>query len=92
VGTNKPCFLSGSIINSVLSHYCFSEILPDSGDPDSETGKLILKMKKMLSEAEPATHKQQPPNYDLVPGKVTLRALGIGLGERVIVGGAKVSE
>ncbi|XP_064626723.1 CAP-Gly domain-containing linker protein 3-like isoform X2 [Lineus longissimus] len=67
------------------------DVLPDSGHPDtnSESGRLALKMKKMLSEAEPATPKKQPANYDLVPGKVTLRALGIELGERVVVGGAK---
>ncbi|XP_074640389.1 CAP-Gly domain-containing linker protein 4-like isoform X2 [Tubulanus polymorphus] len=67
------------------------ECLPDQAkiDKDSEMGKLVGKMRKMLSDAEPASPKQSPPNYDLVPSKVTLQSIGVKLGDRVIVGGIK---
>ena len=49
-----------------------------------------MKLKKTLTEAASQGTKQPPPNYDLVQSKVTLQALGINLGEKVMVGGVKV--
>lgn len=52
--------------------------------------KLVNKIKKTLQEAAPPSPKQPPPNYDLVQSKVTLQALGLRLGDKVLVGGCKV--
>lgn len=53
--------------------------------------KTVLKLKKTLQEAGSESEKRPPPNYDLVQSKVTLQALGISLGDKVAVGGVKVS-
>ena len=52
--------------------------------------KTVMKLKKTLTEASSQGTKQPPPNYDLVQSKVTLQALGITIGEKVMVGGVKV--
>lgn len=50
---------------------------------------LAVKVKKTLSEAMPPVLKQAP-SYDLVHSKVTLQALGLTIGEKILVGGVKV--
>ena len=52
---------------------------------------LVIKLKKTLSEALPPSPRKPPPNYDLVHSKVTLQALGLTLGDKILVGGVKVS-
>lgn len=54
-------------------------------------GKLVIKLKKVLQEASQPAPKLPPPNYDLVQSKVTLQSLGLDLGDKVVVGGLKVS-
>ncbi|CAL1530139.1 unnamed protein product [Lymnaea stagnalis] len=61
---------------------------PVSFEDDSNMQLLATKVKKTLSEATPPSMKQ-PPNYDTVHSKVTLQALGLNLGEKIIVGGVK---
>ena len=54
--------------------------------------KLCHRMKKLLQEAEPPP----PPSYliDLDGSQIkeTLRTLGVKVGDKVIVGGVKVSD
>ncbi|XP_035829126.1 CAP-Gly domain-containing linker protein 3 [Aplysia californica] len=67
------------------------DCIPDlsSFDESSNMGHLIKKVKKTLSEAVPPTSRQPPPNYDLVQSKVTLQALGLATGDKILVGGVK---
>uniref|UniRef100_A0A0B7AJW1 CAP-Gly domain-containing protein n=1 Tax=Arion vulgaris TaxID=1028688 RepID=A0A0B7AJW1_9EUPU len=62
---------------------------PSSYEEDSNMQQLVAKVKKTLSEALPPSQKQPPPNYDLVQSKVTLQALGLALGDKILVGGMK---
>ena len=68
------------------------DCIPDPAhlDSDPDFPKTIVKLKKTLQEAGSDTEKRPPPNYDLVQSKVTLQALGINLGDKVVVGGVKV--
>lgn len=52
--------------------------------------KTVLKLKKTLQDSGSDSDKRPPPNYDLVQSKVTLQALAINLGDKVVVGGVKV--
>ncbi|XP_059153165.1 CAP-Gly domain-containing linker protein 3-like isoform X2 [Physella acuta] len=61
---------------------------PASFDEDSNMQHLVAKVRKTLSEATPPAMKT-PPNYDLVHSKVTLQALGLSLGDKILVGGMK---
>ncbi|XP_060081440.1 CAP-Gly domain-containing linker protein 4-like isoform X1 [Ylistrum balloti] len=67
------------------------ECIPDPTnlDSDPEMAKLVVKLKKTLQESCQPAIKVPPPNYDLVQSKVTLQALGITLGDKVVVGGVK---
>lgn len=62
---------------------------PSALDSDPDMPKTVLKLKKTLQEAGSESEKRPPPNYDLVQSKVTLQALGISLGDKVVVGGVK---
>ncbi|XP_046583518.1 CAP-Gly domain-containing linker protein 4-like isoform X1 [Haliotis rubra] len=62
---------------------------PAGFNQDTDMAKLVNKIKKTLQEAAPPSPKQPPPNYDLVQSKVTLQALGLRLGDKVLVGGCK---
>jgi len=76
--------------SSCLFH---SDCVPDASafDPDSDMAKLCHRMKKLLQEAEPPP----PPSYliDLEGSQIkeTLRTLGVKVGDKVVVGGVKVS-
>ncbi|KAK3095868.1 hypothetical protein FSP39_020144 [Pinctada imbricata] len=67
------------------------ECIPDPTnlDSDPEMGKIVFKLRKTLQEACQPTPKVPPPNYDLVQSKVTLQAMGLTLGDKVLVGGIK---
>ncbi|ESP02457.1 hypothetical protein LOTGIDRAFT_224824 [Lottia gigantea] len=67
------------------------DCVPDSSsfDQSSDMAKLAVKVKKTLLEATPVCPKQPPPNYDLIQSKVTLQALGLKLGDNIVVGGTK---
>lgn len=71
----------------------FTDCIPDPTalDCDPDMPKTVMKLKKTLQEAGSESEKRPPPNYDLVQSKVTLQALGINLGDKVVVGGIKVS-
>lgn len=71
----------------------FKECIPDPSnlDSDPEMAKIVVKLRKTLQEACQPAPKQPPPNYDLVQSKVTLQSLGLTLGDKVMVGGLKVS-
>ncbi|XP_060575926.1 CAP-Gly domain-containing linker protein 3-like isoform X5 [Ruditapes philippinarum] len=62
---------------------------PTALDCDPDMPKTVMKLKKTLQEADSESDKRPPPNYDLVQSKVTLQALGINLGDKVVVGGIK---
>ncbi|XP_052256727.1 CAP-Gly domain-containing linker protein 3-like isoform X3 [Dreissena polymorpha] len=62
---------------------------PSELDSDPDMPKTVIKLKKTLTDADNDSGKRPPPNYDLVQSKVTLQALGISLGDKVIVGGVK---
>ena len=63
----------------------FSECVPDpsSFEAGSDMGKLVGKIRKMLSEAETENQSELGPTYDHVGGKVTLQSLGLKLGGKV---------
>ncbi|KAJ8306320.1 hypothetical protein KUTeg_016865 [Tegillarca granosa] len=67
------------------------ECVPDPSDLDSDPdmAELVSKLRKTLQEASQPHPKQPPPNYDLVQSKVTLQAMGLSLGDKVLVGGSK---
>jgi hypothetical protein len=52
--------------------------------------RLAQRVKKTLQETSPSSPNKPPPNYDLVHSKVTLQALGLQLGDKIVVSGAKV--
>lgn len=62
---------------------------PSALDSDPDMPKTVMKLKKTLQDAATQSEKRPPPNYDLVQSKVTLQALGINLGDKVVVGGIK---
>ena len=72
----------------------FSDCIPDpsSLDSDPEMPKTVIKLRKTLQEAASHSDKRPPPNYDLIQSKVTLQSLGINIGDKVVVGGVKVSK
>ncbi|KAI8786616.1 CAP-Gly domain-containing linker protein 3 [Biomphalaria glabrata] len=61
---------------------------PSTFQEDHNMQMLAVKVKKTLSEAMPPVLKQAP-SYDLVHSKVTLQALGLTIGEKILVGGVK---
>ena len=73
--------------------FSIADCIPDPSnlDSDPDMPKTVNKLKKTLTEAETDSNKRPPPNYDLVPSKVTLQALGINIGDKVMVSGVKVS-
>lgn len=79
----------------ISNYFCFyfKECIPDPSnlDSDPEMAKIVVKLRKTLQEACQPAPKQPPPNYDLVQSKVTLQSLGLTLGDKVMVGGLKVS-
>ncbi|XP_013420578.1 CAP-Gly domain-containing linker protein 3-like isoform X2 [Lingula anatina] len=66
---------------------CIPEL--SSLDGNQELGKKALKLRKMLMEAEPTLPKLPPPNYDSIQSKVTLQAMGLKIGDKIVVGGVK---
>ncbi|XP_025109929.1 CAP-Gly domain-containing linker protein 3-like isoform X2 [Pomacea canaliculata] len=60
-----------------------------NNEVDSDKGLLIQKVRKTLQEATPSSPNKPPPNYDLVHSKVTLQALGLQLGDKIVVSGIK---
>ena len=66
--------------------------MPDPGnfEADSDMGRLVQRVRKTLQEAAPSSPNKPPPNYDLVQSKVTLHALGLQLGDKIVVSGVKV--
>lgn len=81
-------------VNFCVCLFCL-DLVPDpaSFDPGSEAAQLSAQLRKLLSEAEPTTDCLLP----LVESSVNQDALemlmsaGLKIGERVVVGGAKVS-
>ena len=78
-------------------HFCslcaLTDCVPDPSSLNENTAmaSLVIKLKKTLSEALPPSPRKPPPNYDLVHSKVTLQALGLTLGDQILVGGVKVN-
>lgn len=74
--------------------WILTECVPDPSDLDSDPdmAELVNKLRKTLQEASQPHPKQPPPNYDLVQSKVTLQAMGLSLGDKVLVGGSKVCK
>lgn len=72
--------------------FFLSDCVPDSNnlDPNSDMGRLVLRVRKTLQEAAPSSPNKPPPNYDLVHSKVTLQALGLQMGDKIVVNGVKV--
>lgn len=70
----------------------FADCVPEASnnEVDSDKGLLIQKVRKTLQEATPSSPNKPPPNYDLVHSKVTLQALGLQLGDKIVVSGIKV--
>ena len=70
-----------------------SDCVPDASafEPESDMAKLCYRMKKMLQEAEPPPPPSYMADFDDSHVKDTLRALGVRVGEKVVVGGVKVS-
>ncbi|GFO03242.1 Cap-gly domain-containing linker protein 3 [Plakobranchus ocellatus] len=62
---------------------------PNTLNENTAIAGLVIKLKKTLSEALPPSPRKPPPNYDLVHSKVTLQALGLALGDKIMVGGVK---
>ncbi|XP_052775253.1 CAP-Gly domain-containing linker protein 3-like isoform X2 [Mya arenaria] len=62
---------------------------PSNLDSDPDVPRTVLKLKKTLTEADNDANHRPPPNYDLVQSKVTLQALGINIGDKVVVSGVK---
>lgn len=73
---------------SLLLYYL--DCIPNCVDADPTLQKTAVKLKKTLQDAGSESEKKPMPNYDLVQSKVTLQALGINLGDKVVVGGVKV--
>ncbi|KAK7099935.1 CAP-Gly domain-containing linker protein 3-like isoform X2 [Littorina saxatilis] len=65
--------------------------VPDAAnfDTDSDMARLVQRVRKTLQEAAPSSPSKPPPNYDLVHSKVTLQALGLQLGDKIVVNGVK---
>jgi hypothetical protein len=84
-------------INDVILFLCLSaaDWVPDphSFEPDSEAAQLSSNLKKLLLEAQPALDSLQPfdhgAGHDLQVSHA-LQAMGVKIGDRVVVGGAKV--
>ncbi|KAL8625698.1 hypothetical protein ACOMHN_043973 [Nucella lapillus] len=68
-----------------------ADCVPDSRnfDKDSDIGRLAQRIRKTLQEATPSSPAKPLPNYDLVQSKVMLQALGLQLGDQIVVSGAK---
>ncbi|KAL5015773.1 hypothetical protein ScPMuIL_005362 [Solemya velum] len=69
------------------------DCVPDpANQSDPDITKLAVRLRKTLEEASQhaPSVKQPPPNYDLVQSKVTLQAMGLSLGDKVVVGGLKI--
>ncbi|XP_076463059.1 CAP-Gly domain-containing linker protein 3-like isoform X2 [Babylonia areolata] len=62
---------------------------PNNFDADSDMSNLAKRVRKTLQEASPSSPSKPPPNYDLVHSKVTLQALGLQLGDKIVVSGVK---
>jgi hypothetical protein len=76
-------------------HLSASDWVPDpqSFEPDSEAAQLSSNLKKLLLEAQPALDSLQPfdhgATHDLQVAHA-LQTIGVKIGDRVVVGGAKV--
>ena len=70
----------------------FPDCVPDPGNFDADSGmaRLAQRLRKALQDASPSSPNKPPPNYDLVQSKVSLQALGLQLGDKIVVSGAKV--
>ena len=64
--------------------------MPDSGGLEGHLKDAASKMTKMLQESEQA-QRDQSPDLDGAQAKVTLQAYGLKIGDKVMVGGVKVS-
>ena len=64
----------------------------DTYEPDSETAVLARRMHRLLDESRSGGVFHNQLNLDGVSAKVTLQAMGLAIGDQVIVGGVKVSE
>lgn len=69
---------------------------PDGFEQESETRKLVLRLKRILEEAEPpdADDSNQVTSLSSEDGSRisrVLQAIGVRVGDKVIVGGVKVS-
>lgn len=62
---------------------------PNNFESDSDMASLAHRVKKTLHDALPSSPNKPPPNYDLVHSKVTLQALGLQLGDKIVVSGIK---
>ena len=75
-----------------------AEVVPDPMDMslDKAEAALVAKeLRTLLEEAVPlscALPKVTLPNYDNVPGNLMLSALGLRLGDRVLLDGQKVRD
>lgn len=75
----------------------FTDCVPDpqSFDRDSEAARLCSELKQILCEAKPSRDSLQPfdngVSHDLIVEE-NLHNIGVHIGGRVIVGGAKVKD
>ncbi len=50
------------------------------------------RMRRMLQEAQPNMTNHPMPSLENIQAKVTLQSLGLRVGDKVMVGGVKVSQ
>ncbi|GAB1605413.1 CAP-Gly domain-containing linker protein 3-like isoform X3 [Argonauta hians] len=62
---------------------------PKNFPEDSEMGKLAAKIRKMMPEAGPVSPNTCSPIFDPTQSRVTLQAMGLRLGDKVVINGTK---
>ena len=71
----------------------FSDCVPDPNafEPDSDMGILLRKMRKLFEDVSEKSAPQSPVSLESKQTSATLQALGVKVGDKVVVGGVKVS-
>lgn len=64
---------------------------PKNFDEESEMAKLATKIRKMMPEAGPVSPNPCSPIFDPTQSRVTLQAMGLRLGDKVVINGSKVN-
>lgn len=62
---------------------------PKNFDEESEMAKLATKIRKMMPEAGPVSPNPCSPIFDPTQSRVTLQAMGLRLGDKVVINGSK---